>query len=163
MWPLAFNLSHRWPRWRSAPWERGPGSGGQCCPLSHRAGSGPGSHRRRSARGTSAGSGSPPGSVAGHNDQRYAGGHTPETSSDWSLWFPSTQRPESRDQDRKSWGNKKANGGGAGNQSSASKPLTTHLVKLHRTEYFNPLREELVYVTQEIGIHRSTEERQNRS
>lgn len=90
---LSFNLVHRWPRSRSAPWGKGPGNGGRCFPLSHPAGNVRGSRRRQTATGTSAGSGSPPGSAAGHNGRTCADGHTPGKSSNWFWWFPSSQKP----------------------------------------------------------------------
>ena len=90
---LSFSLAHRWPRSRSAPSGTDPGSGGRSSPLSHPAGSARGSRRRRSATGTSAGSGSPPGSAAAHNDRRCAGGRIPGMSLNWFWWFRSSQRP----------------------------------------------------------------------
>lgn len=89
----SFSLARRWLRSHSAPLVRDPGSGGRSSPLSRPAGSARGSHRRRTATGTSAGSGSRPGSAAARNGQMCAGGHTPGTSLSWFWWFQSSRRP----------------------------------------------------------------------
>lgn len=94
---LGFTLFHRWLQWHSAPLEKGQGSDGRSFPQSHPTGSALDSRPIRSATGTFAGSGSPPGSAAGHIGQTYADGHIQGRSSNWFWWFLSSQRPGTKE------------------------------------------------------------------